>query len=90
MAEDQGGRPAGAGDRPGRQQQPGGAPARGLPGELADDQRQVPELGQRGTRGFLVTGSGGEVMLVGLGQAVGCLLGEGGGELAVQARPRSR
>ena len=78
MAEDQGGGPAAAGGGPGRQQPPGGAPARGLAGELADDQRQVTEIGQRGTRGFLVAGSGGEVMLVGLDQAGGCLLGDGG------------
>jgi hypothetical protein len=60
-------------------------PATGLAGELADHQRQVPELGQRGARGFLVTGSRGEVVPVGFQQARGCLLGEGGREPSVQA-----
>jgi hypothetical protein len=76
---DQGQRPAQAGGRPGGQQQAGGAPARGLPGVFAYHEPQFPEFGQRGAGGFLVTGSGGAVLLVGLDQAVGCLVGDGAG-----------
>ncbi len=75
-AGDQRGCPAGAGHWAGRQHLPGGAPARCLAGELAGHGREVAELGQRGARGFLVTGVGGEVVLVGLEQAGGCLLGD--------------
>src|SRR5215467_3264920 len=56
-AEGEGRGPAGADGGAGGQQQPGGVPARGLPGELADHHCQVSELGERGMRGVLIAGS---------------------------------